>query len=216
MCQGSVTSMYSEQGGDSMGRRLILGARQAGISAAGRVLHERLACLMCSRVLGCLAAVMSRAKLLAPREQACPHHCPAECSCLLLMWLLVMLIPVGRMDPPAQKGLLVQGLLQVSKAAVCAGECSWCALEHCSVCGTERLQAAHAGRWRTPRCPKGAVGAGSGTPFTYCLQAYTIILCTGWAAWLKPDDWYPDTSYSNCEKGPHKGQEGFMLSRQRT
>ena len=62
-----------EQASNTVGRRLILGAQQAGISAAGRALQERVACLMCSRVLGCLAAVMGRAKLLAPREQACPH-----------------------------------------------------------------------------------------------------------------------------------------------
>lgn len=58
-----------------MGRRLILGAQQAGSSAAGQALQGRLASLICSRVLGCLAAVMSRAKLLAPREQAWSHHC---------------------------------------------------------------------------------------------------------------------------------------------
>ena len=75
-----------------------MGPQQAGISAAGTALQERLASLMCSRVLGCLAAVMSRAKLLAPREQACPYNCPeqvqldvadAACGCIytcVLAW----------------------------------------------------------------------------------------------------------------------------------
>ena len=65
-------------------RRLVMGAQQAGTPAAGAALQERLANLMCSRVLGCLAAVMSRAKLLAPREQACPHHCPEQVELAVL------------------------------------------------------------------------------------------------------------------------------------
>ena len=39
-------------------------------------MHERLACLLCSRVLGCLAAVISQARRLTPKEQV-----PALPSC---------------------------------------------------------------------------------------------------------------------------------------
>ena len=52
--------------------RLILAADIAGASTGGQALHERLACLICSRVLGCLAAVISQARLLTPKEQVHP------------------------------------------------------------------------------------------------------------------------------------------------
>ena len=61
--------------------RFIVGAEFAGASTGGQALHERLACLICSRVLGCLAAVLSQARLLTPKEQVaplpscCPHSC---------------------------------------------------------------------------------------------------------------------------------------------
>ena len=62
-------------------RRYILGADTAGTSSGGQALHERLACLLCSRVLGCLAAVISQARRLTPKEQVprlqscCVHSC---------------------------------------------------------------------------------------------------------------------------------------------
>ncbi len=46
-----------------------LGPQLASAAAAGQALRERLACLVSARVLGCLAPVMSRARLLAPKEQ---------------------------------------------------------------------------------------------------------------------------------------------------
>lgn len=46
-----------------------LGPQLAGTAVAGQALQERLACLVSARVLGCLAPVMSRARLLAPNEQ---------------------------------------------------------------------------------------------------------------------------------------------------
>ena len=55
--------------------RFILAGDIAGASAGGRALHERLACLICSRVLGCLAAVISQARLLTPKEQVPPLQC---------------------------------------------------------------------------------------------------------------------------------------------
>ena len=61
--------------------RFILGAEVPGASTGGQALHERLACLLCSRVLGCLAAVISQARLLTPKEQVphlqscCDHSC---------------------------------------------------------------------------------------------------------------------------------------------
>ena len=57
--------------------RFILGGDVAGASTGGHALHERLACLLCSRVLGCLAAVISQARRLTPKEQvpALPFGC---------------------------------------------------------------------------------------------------------------------------------------------
>ena len=52
--------------------RYILGADIAGTSSGGQATHERLACLLCSRVLGCLAAVISQARRLTPKEQVPP------------------------------------------------------------------------------------------------------------------------------------------------
>lgn len=94
-------AMWSERKGLC---RLALGAQLVGISAGGAALHERLACLVCSRVLGCLAAVISRAKLLAPKEQVafknpswtCTQSAPcpilaASCELLILAviaWVL--------------------------------------------------------------------------------------------------------------------------------
>ena len=52
--------------------RFILAADLAGASTGGQALQKRLACLICTRVLGCLAAVISQARLLTPKEQVTP------------------------------------------------------------------------------------------------------------------------------------------------